>query len=97
MKLAADAVETLEEFQATTERARKVILDALSDMRPTAPAEGCPENEVDAAESEETLQGPQERQEEDESQLEPQAISSEFAVSHAVDEASPSLGDFGTV
>lgn len=98
MKVAADAIESLEEFQTVTERARNLILGTLNDMQASVPNnEECPGGVgVDTTGSVEISQGSEEGQAEDESQTDPRTISSEIAANHAVQETGSSLGDLGT-
>ena len=69
MKILADEIQSLEEFQAATEKTRNLILAAFNDMRASMPPEECLGTRVDTAESEETSQGPEEGRVEVESQM----------------------------
>ncbi len=69
MKVLADGIQSLEEFQTATEKTRTLILAAFNDMRASMPPEECLGTRVDTAEPEETSQGPEEGRVEVESQM----------------------------
>jgi septal ring factor EnvC (AmiA/AmiB activator) len=60
MKVLADGIQSLEEFQTATEKTRNLILTAFNDMQASMPHEECLGARVDTAEPEETSQGPEE-------------------------------------
>ena len=68
IKVLADGIQSLEEFQTATEKTRTLILAAFNDMRASMPPEECLGTRVDTAEPEETSQGPEEGRVEVESQ-----------------------------
>ncbi|MHC4539274.1 MAG: hypothetical protein ACYS74_05770 [Planctomycetota bacterium] len=64
MQVLADAIQSLEEFQTATEKARSLILAAFNDMRASiSPEEGLGPR-LEPAKPEETPQGPEQGQEE---------------------------------
>ncbi len=66
MKVVADEVQALEEFQTATEKLRSLILAAFNDMQASIPpAEEFPEASVDTAEPRQTLQEFEEQQEQE--------------------------------
>jgi len=68
IKALADEIQSLKKFQTATEKARSLILDAFTDMRPgILPEEGLVTT-PETAKPEETSQGPEEGQEEAEDQ-----------------------------
>ena len=68
IKVLADGIQSLEEFQTATEKTRTLILAAFNDMRASMPPGECLGTRVDTAEPEETSQGPEEGRVEVESQ-----------------------------
>ncbi len=69
IKVLADEIQSLEEFQTATEKTRTLILAAFNDMRASMPHEECLGARVDAAGPEEASQGPEEGLAEVESQV----------------------------
>jgi chromosome segregation ATPase len=69
MKVLADGIQSLEEFQTATEKTRNLILTAFNDMQADMPHEECLGARVDTGEPVEISQGPQEEQAEVEIQV----------------------------
>jgi chromosome segregation ATPase len=65
MKVMTDEIQSLEEFQAATEKTRNIIIEAFNDTQASIPpvVEECPETNVDTTEPQETLQESEEEQE----------------------------------
>ena len=68
MKVVADEIQSLEEFQTATEKARNLILTAFNDMHASMPPEEFLETSVDTAETGETSPEPKQGQWDCESQ-----------------------------
>ena len=64
IKALADEIQTLQKFQTATEKTRSLILDAFTDMHASMPLEEGLGTTPETAKPVETLQGPEEWQEE---------------------------------
>ena len=78
LKVVADEIQSLEEFQTATEKTRNLILAAFNDMHEGMSPEEFVEIKVDTAETGETSPEPRQGQEDGESQTNCQATFSEL-------------------